>query len=113
MTPMSNAKEQRKLMTFTFWLIAELLASIAVPVSLFSWLGKRLDHAFHTRPKMLAAGILVSFAVSTVAVCQRALKYGEEYELLTGRTGGGDAGPPPADAGPSRGHPPPPDAFDS
>lgn len=110
---MSYAKEQRKLVAFTLRLAGDLLASIALPVSFLTWLGKRLDALLETRPKLLAAGILISFVISTVSVCQKALKYGEEYELLTETPiDVADTGPP-ADAGPSRGHPPPPRSFDS
>jgi F0F1-type ATP synthase assembly protein I len=106
---MSNAKEQKKLMTFTFRLAGDLLATIALPVSFLAWLGKHLDMILETRPKLLAAGILVSFLISTVSICQKALKYGEEYERLTEIP---DTGPPEG-KGPARGHPPPPRSFES
>lgn len=108
-----NAKEQRKLTAFTLRLIGDLMASIALPVSFLTWLGKRLDMMLETRPKLLAAGILISFVISTVSVCHKALKYGEEYELLTDKpVDVADTGPP-VDGGPSRGHPPPPRSFES
>ncbi len=110
---MSSAKEQRKLAAFTLRLSGDLFASIALPVSFLTWLGKRLDVLMETRPKILAASILVSFVISTVSVCQKALKYGEEYELLTEKPADAADTGPPADAAPSRGHPPPPRSFDS
>lgn len=73
----------RKLTAFTLRLMGEIGGLIAAPVVVLSWLGRKADLLLETKPKVLVVSLLLSFVVSTVALCLRASDYGDQYELLT------------------------------
>lgn len=76
--------DQRKLIDFALRMAADIAATIAVPVSALAWIARQLDvRAGNTKPVFVALAILVSFALSTVIVSQKAVKYGDKYVALT------------------------------
>ncbi len=99
---MSMKKDShRNLTAFTLRMIGDIWTTLAAPPVLLGILGNRLDAAFGTRPYVFVCCLFLSFVISTVSVCAKAVKYGEQYELLT------DTPPPRLDAAAvSRGGPP-------
>ena len=79
-----DAKQMRALTRLALRIAADLSATIAVPMSVLMWLGRRADAVWETGPKFLAAGILLSFIITTVSICHKALFYDEKYKRLTG-----------------------------
>lgn len=88
-------------MAFTLRMIGDIWVTLAAPPVLLGMLGHRLDAAMGTRPYVFASCLFLAFVISTVSVCTKAVKYGEQYELLTDT-------PPPVviAAATSRGDPP-------
>ena len=80
---MSYNDEETILAKFTLRLVGDVLGTIAVPVVALSIIGRWLDARIGTRPFALAASILCAFLVSSVSICQKAIRYRREYELLT------------------------------
>lgn len=80
---MKDRNGHKRLTAFTLRLMGEIGGMIAAPVLVFAWLGRKVDLLLETKPKVLALSILLSFVVSTVAVCVRAADYGDQYEQLT------------------------------
>ncbi|HTM68209.1 MAG TPA: hypothetical protein VL426_02815 [Candidatus Binatia bacterium] len=96
----------RKLTAFTLRIMGEIGGIIAAPVVLLTWVARRANVIFEleSRPKVMAVSLLLSFVISTVALCIRATDYGEQYEVLTDKPvdadqpgGGGGRDGPPAD----------------
>lgn len=84
MTPhMKDRHGHKKLTAFTLRLMGEIGGWIAAPVLVLGWIGKKIDVVLETRPAILVASLLLSFVVSTVAVCVRAADFGDQYEQLT------------------------------
>lgn len=91
----------RNLTAFTLRMIGDIWTALAAPPLLLGLLGNRLDAAIGSRPYVFVSCLFLAFVISTVSVCTKAVKYGEQYELLT------DTPPPLADAAAtSRGDPP-------
>jgi F0F1-type ATP synthase assembly protein I len=91
----------KNLMKFTLRMMGDLWTTLAAPPILLGWLGRRLDVIMETKPYVLIAGLSLSFIISTVSVCHKAVKYGEQYEALT------DGPPGPVEAAvANRGGPP-------
>lgn len=89
------------LTAFTLRMIGDIWITLAAPPVLLGILGSRLDAAIGTRPYVFVSCLFLSFVISTVSVCAKAVRYGERYELLT------DTPPPLSDAAAtSRGDPP-------
>lgn len=63
--------------------VGDFGATIAIPAVLLSWLGKRLDAAWGTRPAFLIAGFALAAALSAYAVWRRAKAYGRKFEELS------------------------------
>ena len=82
---MKDRHGHRKLTAFTLRIMGEMGGIIAAPVVILMWLARRANVIFEleSRPKVMAISILVSFVLSTVALCIRAADYGDQYELLT------------------------------
>ncbi|HTK04615.1 MAG TPA: hypothetical protein VL500_03460 [Candidatus Eisenbacteria bacterium] len=102
---MKDRHGHRKLTAFTLRIMGEIGGIIAAPVVVLMWIARRANVIFEleSRPKVMAVSILVSFVLSTVALCIRASDYGDQYELLTDKPadpaippdgGGGRDGPP-------------------
>jgi F0F1-type ATP synthase assembly protein I len=72
----------RKYLLFAFRIMADIGASIAIPVVLCSMAGKALDARYGTAPWLLIAGFALAAAVSAVVIAKKARRYGEEYEKL-------------------------------
>jgi F0F1-type ATP synthase assembly protein I len=80
---MKDRHGHKKLTAFTLRLMGEIGGWIAAPVLVLGWIGKKIDVILETRPAILVASLLLSFVVSTVAVCVRAADFGDQYEQLT------------------------------
>ncbi len=77
-------KDSRKnLMAFTLRLMGDIWAMLALPPVFLGWLGRQLDIFMETKPYILIAGLFLSSVISTVSICHKAVKYGEQYEALT------------------------------
>jgi F0F1-type ATP synthase assembly protein I len=63
-------------------IFVEFGAEIALPVVLFTWLGKRLDSIWGSAPWMLVAGFLLAFSITAAVVTRRAKQFGKEYESI-------------------------------
>ena len=98
----------RKLTAFTLMLMGEIGGIIAAPVVILTWLARRANIILEleevAKPKVMAISLLLSFVISTVALCIRAADYGDKYEVLTDKPvdaetpdGGGGRDGPPAD----------------
>lgn len=82
-------------MDFALRMTADIAGSIALPVIVLAWAGRRLDlFAGSGKPRFVAIGILMAFILSTVIVCQKAVRYGEKYVEITEEESDGERGPP-------------------
>ena len=90
---MKNEDDHRRLTFFALRMAGDIIASIAVPAVVLVWIARRLDaRAAGAKPYFTIIAMLVSFVISTVIVCIKAVKYGSAYERLT--SGGEERGPP-------------------
>lgn len=77
-------KLQKKLTSFALRMAGDIGATIAIPVSVLTWLGRRGDIRLgHSKPYLVILAILVSFVISTVIVSKKAVNYGNQYVKLT------------------------------
>lgn len=77
-----DAGLERKYQLLGFRVMGEFGATIAAPIVLLSWLGKKLDLAYGTGPWLLIAGFVLAFAFSACTIYRRSKAYGREYEAL-------------------------------
>lgn len=76
---------QKELTEFALKVAGDIGATIAIPVSTLIFIAKKIELIFEGKnPQLIAVAILASFLISTVAISKKALKYGEQYERLTG-----------------------------
>lgn len=78
---MSNTPE-RKYWVFALRIAGDFGATIAVPVVLFAWMGKRLDAQWNTGPWMLIAGFALAAVISGISIYHKAKKLGKEFQDL-------------------------------
>ena len=64
--------------------VADFGATIAVPAVVFSWLGKRLDDRWGTKPWLIISGFILAALISGISIYRKARTYGNEYQKLTG-----------------------------
>ena len=57
-------------------------ATIAVPVVLLSWFGKRLDMRWQTAPIFLIAGFTLAFIFSAISIYRKAKQYAKLYKEI-------------------------------
>ena len=57
-------------------------ATIAIPVVLFSWIGKQLDARWHTAPILLIAGFVLAFTLSAISIYRKAKQYAKLYKEI-------------------------------
>jgi len=71
---MSEIAPQKRKNTYAvaFALLGELAIEIAVPAVVFTMIGKRIDTAYGTSPKILIASFVLAFVVSATIVWKRA-----------------------------------------
>lgn len=79
-----ESKEQRRLVNFALRMAGDIAATIAVPVSVLTYIGRRADLRLGTtKPYFVVLAIIASFLISTVFVSKKALDYGDKYVKLT------------------------------
>lgn len=72
----------RKYWLFALRIVGDFGATIAIPVVVFAYLGKRLDARYNTTPWLLITGFVVAALVSGVIIYRRAKRYGKEYQEM-------------------------------
>lgn len=70
-----------------YWLFGLRIAgdfgvTIAIPVVVFAYLGKRLDARYDTAPWILIVGFALAALLSGVMIYRKAKKYGTEYQKM-------------------------------
>jgi len=83
----ANAGLERRYQVLGFRIMGEFGATIAAPVVILAWLGKKLDQAYGTGPWLLIAGFTLAFAFSAATIYRRSKAYGREYEELEKKYG--------------------------
>jgi len=63
-------------------IFADFGASIAVPVVLAAFLGKRLDSRFETAPFFLVGCFVLAFAITAFSIVKKARQYQKEYVAI-------------------------------
>lgn len=72
----------RRYWLFGLKIVGDFGATIAIPVVVFAYLGKRLDVRWGTAPWFLIAGFVISALISGVLIYRKAKRYGREYQEL-------------------------------
>ncbi len=67
---------------FALRIVADFGATIAVPVVLFAWIGKRLDTKYDTAPWLLITGFVLAAVISVLSIRKKAKKLGKEFEKM-------------------------------
>lgn len=57
-------------------------ATIAIPVVVFAYLGKRLDARWGTAPWILIVGFVLAALISGALIYRKAKRYGKDYQEL-------------------------------
>ncbi|MDD5251224.1 MAG: AtpZ/AtpI family protein [Patescibacteria group bacterium] len=78
--PTDSIDRDRRYYRLAMRIFVEFGAEIAVPVVLFTWLGKTLDARWGTKPWLIIAGFILAATLSVVAITKRAKHYGKEYD---------------------------------
>ena len=70
-----------------YWLFGLRIAgdfglTLALPVVILAYLGKRLDTRFATTPWLLIAGFAFAAILSGMLIYRKAKRYGKEYQQL-------------------------------
>lgn len=70
-----------------YWLFGLRIAgdfgvTIAIPVVVLAYLGKRLDTRFDTAPWLLIVGFALAAVTSGILIYRKAKRYGKEYQQL-------------------------------
>lgn len=55
---------------------------IAIPIVLFSWIGKRLDTRWQTAPLFLIIGFALAFTLSAISVYKKSKHYAKLYKEI-------------------------------
>lgn len=91
---MNDEAEHRRLTVLALRMAGEIFGIIAVPISVLVLLARRLGAG---KPVLLVAAILVSFVISTVTICFKAVKYHGQYLHHTSPHAQAPPPPPPPD----------------
>jgi hypothetical protein len=96
---MDDPVEHRRLTFIALRIMGDVIGSIAVPVTVLTlaarWLERRAGGG---RPVFIVVALLAAFAVSTIMLCLRAVKYNQWY-LQGDIQDGSERGPPPREPG--------------
>lgn len=79
---MKKPSNDRAYMLLGARIVGNFGATIAVPIVLFSLLGKWLDTRWGTGPWMLILGFLLAATLSGISITRKAKEYGREYQKL-------------------------------
>jgi F0F1-type ATP synthase assembly protein I len=83
MADKNESAKERRLAAFALRIAGDIGGTIAIPVAILTWIGRRLDVFLETRPYMVVISICIAFVISVVAVCHKALNYGDQYRAIT------------------------------
>lgn len=72
----------RKYWLFALRIVGDFGATIAIPVVVLAYLGKRLDVRYNTPPWLLITGFIVAALVSGIMIYRKAKRYGKEYQEM-------------------------------
>lgn len=72
----------RRYWLFGLRITGDFGATIAIPVVVFAYLGKRLDTRYDTAPGLLITGFVVAALISGVMIYRKAKRYGKEYQEM-------------------------------
>lgn len=72
----------RRYWVFGLRIAGDFGATIAIPVVVFAYLGKRLDARWGTAPWLLIAGFALAALISGAIIYRKAKRYGKEYQNL-------------------------------
>jgi len=80
-----NAKKsakgnERRAQLLGLRIMGDFGATIAVPVVVFSWLGKRLDTRAGTAPIFLIVGFALAFTFSAISIYRKSKQYAKLYK---------------------------------
>lgn len=67
---------------FGLRIVGDFGATIAIPVVVFAYLGKRFDTRFDTAPWLLVAGFVLAALISGTMIYRKAKRYGKEYQEM-------------------------------
>lgn len=65
-----------------FQIVTDFGVTIAAPILLLTWIGKKLDLYYQTRPLFLIIGFVLAFLISAIAIYQKAVKYGKMFRKV-------------------------------
>lgn len=77
-----SRETDRKYVILAFRIIGDFGATIAVPVVLFAYIGRKLDAHFSSSPWLTILGFVLAAALTTVMIRRKARIYGAEYTAL-------------------------------
>ena len=77
-----SRETDRKYIIMAFRIIADFGVTIAVPVVLFTYLGRKLDAYSGVGPWCTVLGFVVAAGLTTVLIRRKANWYGQEYSAL-------------------------------
>lgn len=72
----------RRYWLFGLRITGDFGATIAIPVVVLAYLGKRFDTRFDTAPWLLIAGFALAALFSGAMIYRKAKRYGKEYQNL-------------------------------
>lgn len=84
---MAKRTNDRDYLLMGIRIVGDFGATIAVPVVLFSWIGKTLDESWGTRPYLLILGFFLAAILSGVSLTRKAKVYGRRYQELVSSEG--------------------------
>ncbi len=76
----------RQYYLFALRIAGDFGATIAVPVVLFAWLGRKLDMMSGGGIKYTLAGFVLAACLSGIMIFKKAKKFGIEYQNLVDKT---------------------------
>jgi predicted permease len=75
-------KSDRKYWLFALRIAGDFGITIALPVVIFAYVGKRLDARFDTAPWLLIAGFVLAAVISGAVIYRKSKRYGKEFQNL-------------------------------
>lgn len=91
---MENEADHKRLTILTLRMAGEIFAILAAPITILTVLARRLGGG---KPYFFIIAILVSFVISTVTICLKAVKYNGQYLHHTSPHANAPPPPPPND----------------
>lgn len=82
LNPAKKQDTNQKYWLFALRIAGDFGATIAVPVVLLAYTGKRLDTIWNTGPWLLIVGFVVAAAISALMIYRKAKRYGKEFQNL-------------------------------